>query len=98
MRILVTGGLGLIGHNVIPRLHAQGHIVVSVDIKTDYGILPKAELDYLMAERIKKIPAEVVNFDIDVCDARAIDLLCLSNQFDAILHLASFPRQKGFFI
>lgn len=94
MRILVTGGLGLIGHNVIPRLHAQGHIVVSVDIKTDYGILPKAELDYLMAERIKKIPAEVVNFDIDVCDARAIDLLCLSNQFDAILHLASFPRQK----
>ena len=94
MRILVTGGLGLIGHNVIPRLHAQGHIVVSVDIKTDYGILPKAELDYLMAERIKKIPAEVVNFDIDVCDARAIDLLCLSNQFDAILHLASCPRQK----
>jgi len=94
MRILVTGGLGLIGHNVIPRLHAQGHTVVSVDIKTDYGILPKAELDYLMAERIKKIPAEVVNFDIDVCDARAIDLLCLSNQFDAILHLASFPRQK----
>ena len=94
MRILVTGGLGLIGHNVIPRLHAQGHTVVSVDIKTDYGILPKAELDYLMAERIKKIPAEVVNFGIDVCDARAIDLLCLSNQFDAILHLASFPRQK----
>ena len=94
MRILVTGGLGLIGHNVIPRLHARGHTVVSVDIKTDYGILPKAELDYLMAERIKKIPAEVVNFDIDVCDARAIDLLCLSNQFDAILHLASFPRQK----
>lgn len=94
MRILVTGGLGLIGHNVIPRLHAQGHTVVSVDIKTDYGILPKAELDYLMAERIKKIPAEVVNFDIDVCDARAIDLLCMSNQFDAILHLASFPRQK----
>jgi len=94
MRILVTGGLGLIGHNVIPRLHAQGHIVVSVDIKTDYGILPKAELDYLMAERIKKIPAEVVNFEIDICDAGAIDLLCMSNQFDAILHLASFPRQK----
>lgn len=94
MRILVTGGLGLIGHNVIPRLHALGHTVVSVDIKTDYGILPKAELDYLMAERIKKIPGEVVNFEIDICDARAIDALCMSNKFDAILHLASFPRQK----
>lgn len=94
MRILVTGGLGLIGHNVIPRLHALGHTVVSVDIKTDYGILPKAELDYLMAERLKKIPEPVVNFEIDICDARAIDALCLTNQFDAILHLASFPRQK----
>lgn len=94
MRILVTGGLGLIGHNVIPRLHALGHTVVSVDIKTDYGILPKAELDYLMAERLKKIPEPVVNFEIDICDARAIDTLCLTNQFDAILHLASFPRQK----
>ena len=94
MRILVTGGLGLIGHNVIPRLHALGHTVVSVDIKTDYGILPKAELDYLMAERLKKIPDPVVNFEIDICDAKAIDALCLTNQFDAILHLASFPRQK----
>lgn len=94
MRILVTGGLGLIGHNVIPRLHALGHTVVSVDIKTDYGILPKAELDYLMAERLKKIPDPVVNFEIDICNAKAIDALCLTNQFDAILHLASFPRQK----
>ena len=66
MRILVTGGLGLIGHNIIPRLYALGHTVVSVDIKTDYGILPKAELDYLMAERIKKIPDPVVNFEIEI--------------------------------
>ena len=94
MRILVTGGYGLIGHNVIPRLHAMGHTVVSVDTLTDYGIIPQAELTYLMQERQKKIPVEVVNFTTDICDARAMDALFVSFKPEAVLHLASFPRQK----
>ena len=94
MRILVTGGMGLIGHNVIPRLHAMGHTVVSIDTKTDYGILDPKELSYLMAERQKKIPAEVVNFETDICDARAIENIFMSFKPDVVLHLASFPRQK----
>lgn len=94
MRILVTGGLGLIGHNVLPRLHAQGHTVVSVDTMTDYGIIPHAELDYLIKERQKKVPAEVVNFAYDISDARAMDTLFMSFKPDVVLHLASFPRQK----
>ncbi len=94
MRILVTGGLGLIGHNVLPRLHAQRHTVVSVDTLTDYGIIPHAELDYLVNERRKKVPDEIVNFETDICDARAMDNLFMSFRPDAVLHLASFPRQK----
>ena len=31
MKILVTGGLGLIGHNVVYRLMRQGHAVTIVD-------------------------------------------------------------------
>jgi UDP-glucose 4-epimerase len=92
--ILVTGGLGLIGHNVIPRLVAKGHRVISVDIKTDYGIIPKAELDYLMAERQKKIPEGVVNFEYDITDKAKMDELFSTFKFDTVLHLASFPRQK----
>ena len=53
--ILVTGGLGLIGHNVVARLEALGHTVVITDIQTNYGLVPQDELDYLMAERRKKI-------------------------------------------
>ena len=51
MKILVTGGLGLIGHNVVHRLEKLGHDVVILDNKTTYGIIPQSELDYLIAER-----------------------------------------------
>ena len=37
MKILVTGGLGLIGHNVVQRLQAKEHDVVIVDTKTRGG-------------------------------------------------------------
>jgi nucleoside-diphosphate-sugar epimerase len=53
MKILVTGGLGLIGHNVVNKLQQQGHNVVITDTRTTYGIIPQDEIDYLMAERLK---------------------------------------------
>ena len=53
MKILVTGGLGLIGHNVVKRLQDQGHVVSVIDNRTTYGMILQAELDYLMSERLK---------------------------------------------
>ena len=55
MNILVTGGLGLIGHNVVKRLQDQGHNVSIIDNKTNYGIIPQEEIDYLLYHRLKKI-------------------------------------------
>ena len=52
MNILVTGGLGLIGHNVVKRLQAQGHIVSIVDTKTNYGIIPQDQIDHLIARTV----------------------------------------------
>mgnify|MGYP003337792786 CR=1 FL=1 len=46
-KFLVTGGLGLIGHNVVQRLQQRGEEVAIVDNRTTYGIIPQAELDYL---------------------------------------------------
>ena len=40
MKFLVTGGMGLIGHNVVQRLEHKEHEVVIVDIMTNYGIIP----------------------------------------------------------
>jgi UDP-glucose 4-epimerase len=92
-KILVTGGLGLIGHNVVQRLESQGHDVYVTDIKTNYGLVPQAELDYLLAERHKKISTTRIHA-VDIADRDGVDWLMQTYQPDTILHLASFPRQK----
>ena len=92
-KILVTGGLGLIGHNVVQRLMAQGHEVAVTDIRTNYGLVPQDELDYLIAERRKKIPNARIH-SIDIADQDGIDWMFQQYQPDTVIHLASFPRQK----
>ena len=66
MNILVTGGLGLIGHNVVKRLQDQGHVVSIMDTQTNYGIIPQPEIDYLVEERIKKIDLSGY-YKYDIC-------------------------------
>ena len=93
MRILVTGGLGFIGHNVVVQLAAKGHDVRIVDNETDYGVIPFNEMRYIMDERKKKIPSGVIRHLIDI---ESSVLRHVFEQFvpDVIVHLASFPRQK----
>ena len=92
MKILVTGGLGLIGHNVVAKLQQQGHSVVVTDTRTTYGIIPQDEIDYLMNERLKKIqPGQIHAIDIV---SNSIEWLFDKYKFDIVIHMASFPRQK----
>jgi nucleoside-diphosphate-sugar epimerase len=93
MKILVTGGLGLIGHHVVSKLESLGHDVVITDTRTTYGIIPQDEIDYLMSERIKKIKSEQI-YNIDISTADSIDWLIQKHQPAIIIHMASFPRQK----
>jgi nucleoside-diphosphate-sugar epimerase len=93
MKFLVTGGLGLIGHNVVQRLQKRGEEVVIVDNRTTYGIIPQAELDYLMSERWKKIdPTDV--YYTDITEGDKIDQIIANHKPEVIVHMASFPRQK----
>ena len=94
MNILITGGLGLIGHNVVKRLQDKGHLVSIVDSKTNYGIIPQDELDYLMTERRKKIDRDSYIYERDICDAHAVDHIFNVEQPEIVIHMASFPRQK----
>lgn len=94
MNILVTGGLGLIGHNVVKRLQDKGHLVSIMDTKTNYGIIPQDEIDYLMAERRKKIAVDSYIYDRDICDAQSVDHVFNVEQPEIVIHMASFPRQK----
>ena len=92
MKILVTGGAGLIGHNVVAKLEKQNHQVVVVDTLTNYGIIPQDEMNYLTNERRKKFTSRIHR--IDIADPVGIDWIFSQHNFDTVIHLASFPRQK----
>ena len=94
MKILVTGGMGLIGHNVVQILKQQGHTVSIIDNMTNYGIIPKNELDYLMHERRAKLPLSVCHYTDDIARAESVDSIFLAEIPDVVIHMASFPRQK----
>ena len=92
MKYLVTGGAGFIGHNVVRLLEQQGHECVVVDTFTNYGFIPTSEVTYLTASRQKRYVSET--YKVDIRDTVKIDSLFQSYNIDAVIHLASFPRQK----
>jgi UDP-glucose 4-epimerase len=93
MTFLVTGGLGLIGHNIVAKLQSYESVAV-VDTQTTYGIIPQAEIDYLMEERRKKIGEDVPIYPYDITNAEDMDLVMGKHKPKVIIHCASFPRQK----
>ena len=92
-KFLVTGGHGLIGHNVVQRLQARGEDVVVMDTNTTYGIIPQHEIDYLLEERFKKMESHVFYND-DIVDASAVEYIMNKEKPQVLIHMASFPRQK----
>jgi nucleoside-diphosphate-sugar epimerase len=92
VKFLVTGGAGFIGHNVVRILEQQGHECIVVDTCTDYGFIPKAELTYLIDNRLKRINAQVRK--IDIREGQFVDTIFKTYKPDVIIHMASFPRQK----
>lgn len=94
MKFLITGGLGLIGHNVVQRLEKLGHDCVIVDNQTDYTIIPREELNFLMEERLEMINKSRI-YPYDVANKSQMNYVFRTHKnFDVVLHLASFPRQK----
>jgi UDP-glucose 4-epimerase len=93
MNILVTGGLGFVGYNVVQLLEKAGHRVVIVDSMTDYGIVPAAELNYVMAQRRMCISAATVIYRTDINTVGLTSIL-KEHAIERVVHLASFPRQK----
>jgi UDP-glucose 4-epimerase len=94
MKVLITGGLGLIGHNTVLHLTRLGHDVAVIDNLTNYGVIPQQELDYLMQQRRVKFPMSVRCYTNDIADAAAVDSIIAGEQPDVVIHMASFPRQK----
>jgi len=93
MNILVTGGCGLIGHNVVHLLEQLGHEVSVIDNRTTYGLVPETEINYLMHERLKKIKSRLI-YRENIETAVTTDYIIDKHKPDIVVHMASFPRQK----
>lgn len=76
MKILVTGGAGFVGTNLIKRLLNEGHNVVSID---------NYKSGFTTNHQIGAV--EYINFDI-----RNITDYSVWGQFDAVYHLAAIAR------
>ncbi len=94
MKFIVTGGAGFIGHNVVKQLEELGHECFVLDCVTNYGFVNKDELEYLNKERNARKKAGT--HYIDLRDHKAVEdfFLSFSGKVSAVIHLASFPRQK----
>jgi nucleoside-diphosphate-sugar epimerase len=92
--ILVTGGIGLIGHNVVRKLQALGHDVIVTDTCTNYGIVPQSEIDYLVSQRRDRLDPLTKIYSVDISDQVGMDSIMRSHKPHTVIHLASFPRQK----
>lgn len=94
MKFIVTGGAGFIGHNVVKQLEEQGHECFVLDSVTNYGFVNKDELEYLTKERNNRKKAGT--HYVDLRDHKAVGdfFLNFAGGVDAVIHLASFPRQK----
>jgi nucleoside-diphosphate-sugar epimerase len=92
VKVLVTGGAGFIGHNVVRILEQQGHECIVIDTCTDYGFIPKEELTYLVDNRLKRINTQIRK--IDIREGQFVDTIFKTYRPDVVIHMASFPRQK----
>jgi nucleoside-diphosphate-sugar epimerase len=92
VKVLVTGGAGFIGHNVVHILESQGHECIVIDTCTDYGFIPKEELTYLVDNRLKRIKSRIRS--IDIRESTFVDTIFKTYEPEVVIHMASFPRQK----
>jgi len=92
-RVLVTGGLGFIGHQVVHFLESQNCEVCVVDPQTDYTVLTSQQLENLYQLRKEYIKTDHIH-DLNVVDHSRLHRVFGEFKPNTVIHLSSFPRQK----
>ena len=94
MRFIITGGAGFIGHNVVQQLQSKGHECIVLDSLTDYGFVPAEEIAYLRKVRSDRMRAGIHYVDLRDYEQVKNFFMNFAVGCHAVIHLASFPRQK----
>ena len=83
MTILLTGGAGYIGSHTYLELLKAGHQPVIVD--NFYNSSDE------VVKRLEKLGGQpVICYNVDVCDATALDEVFCKHSFDAVIHFAGY--------
>jgi len=92
LNILVSGGLGFIGHEVVRLL--GDHNVMVIDSMTNYDFIPLDQMMKLFQLRQGDLRNQVPIRRIDVRDKAQVNTVFEEFKPDVVIHLASYPRQK----
>ena len=86
MAILVTGGAGFVGANIVKELAARGHDVVSLDV------MPP---DSLTQQFLGELSSRVTFVTGDILDAAGLDALRTAHPIDRVVHAAVFTVNRA---
>jgi len=75
MKIVVTGGAGFIGSNIVDELIAKKHTVTIID--------------NLATGNIRNVNKKAKFYKVSVCDKKEIDKIFEKEKFDVVIHLAA---------
>ena len=93
MNILLTGGLGFIGHNVARQLELLGHDISIIDRQKYFTTIPEDVQEYLFTERAKRLKTTNIQKG-ELFQTSLLNWQLESQSIDTVIHLASLPNQK----
>ena len=94
-KILLTGGHGFIGHNIVRKLEDSEYTPIIYDSRSDYdGLIDNEELFTLNQLRKQQFSTNVIDYNNDILDDLFLNSTIKEHQPEIIIHLAAFPRAK----
>ena len=82
MNILITGGCGFIGHNLLNKLKKQANKIIIID---NESLGKKKNINDLLSKKIKF-------YKIDICNFNNLKKIFNNNSIDCVIHLAAHTR------
>ena len=91
MKVLLTGGSGLICSEAVEHFDVEGHEVAGVDNNMRRVFFGPAGDTLWNLDRLKSITKRFTHVALDIRDRTAIEELFRTQRFDLVVHCAALP-------